>query len=557
MSADDTRDPATDDARDLDTDDARDLDTGDPGADAKHELAAADHTAAGDAPPVPAVVFLSGSRRGDMVPLGAERVTIGTDPATEVRLPDDTEPLPLPVHVTLERRGRTYEMVAEVGAEVWVNGEAVDRMVLASGDVLEVGRDGAILRFRLYPPDRLPYKSLGEIFDDCIECVRAERGPMRKAKAFATLVPRELATRSTRRFRALTVAAIALMSVVTAMTARRDAEVEERLLSEIERIEGLAAFLEGARSPSVAGEELGDIVERLEATADRVEALEAMTGAGARVIADAVPTILFLQGSYHFVEPATERPLRMVPGSDGRPVRNTLGHPALSLDGDGPPLEIFVTGTGFVVTRDGIAATNRHVARPWEFDEAARAILESGFEARWGRLQAFFSGAGPAHAIHVVAASDSADAALVQLESVQGPVPYVTLAERPPSPGEAVIVMGYPLGLRALMARSDPGFVAGLRREAITDFFEQAERVSEAGFMQPLATSGIVGQVTAARIVYDAETTSGGSGGPVLDLSGRVVAVNAATMPQFGGSNLGVPVSRIVELMKRVERQQP
>lgn len=518
---------------------------------------AEDGLAGVDAPSVPAVVFLSGSRRGDIVPLGADRVTIGTDSAADVRLPDDTEPLPLPVHVTLERRGHTYEMVAAAGAGVWVNGEAVDRMVLASGDVLEVGRDGAILRFRLYPADRLPYKSLGEIFDDCLECVRAERGPMRKAKAFATVVPRELATRSTRRFRVLTVVAIALIAFVTASTARRDAEVEERLMSEIERIEGLAAFLEGARSPSVPGEELGDIVERIEATADRVEALEAMTGAGARVIAEAVPTILFLQGSYHFVEPATERPLRMVPGPDGRPVRNTLGYPALSLDGDGPPLEIFVTGTGFVVSPDGLAVTNRHVARPWEFDDAARAILESGFQARWGRIQAFFSSAGSAHAIHVVIASDSADAALVQLEGLSDRVPHVSLAETPPSPGEAVIVMGYPLGLRALMARSDPGFVTGLRRDSITDFFEQAERVSEAGFMQPLATSGIVGQVTAARIVYDAETTSGGSGGPVFDLSGRVVAINAATMPQFGGSNLGVPISRVVELMRRVEREQP
>ncbi len=49
-------------------------------------------------------------------------------------------------------------------------------------------------------------------------------------------------------------------------------------------------------------------------------------------------------------------------------------------------------------------------------------------------------------------------------------------------------------------------------------------------------------QLTDRFVVYDAETTSGGSGGPVLNLAGEVVAVNSAILPEFGGSNLGVPV---------------
>ncbi len=52
--------------------------------------------------------------------------------------------------------------------------------------------------------------------------------------------------------------------------------------------------------------------------------------------------------------------------------------------------------------------------------------------------------------------------------------------------------------------------------------------------------------------MYDAETTSGGSGGPVLSLDGRVVAVNAAILPEFGGSNLGVPVARVHALIERL-----
>ena len=58
-----------------------------------------------------------------------------------------------------------------------------------------------------------------------------------------------------------------------------------------------------------------------------------------------------------------------------------------------------------------------------------------------------------------------------------------------------------------------------------------------------------MGQVTGDAIVYDAETTHGGSGGPVLGVDGKVVAVNAAIIPRFGGSNLGVPASEARRLI--------
>ncbi|HUS98525.1 MAG TPA: hypothetical protein VMX97_17505, partial [Hyphomicrobiaceae bacterium] len=54
-------------------------------------------------------------------------------------------------------------------------------------------------------------------------------------------------------------------------------------------------------------------------------------------------------------------------------------------------------------------------------------------------------------------------------------------------------------------------------------------------------------------VVYDAETTHGGSGGPVLDMNGSVVAINSAILPEYGGSNLGVPVSKLRQLMAEVE----
>ena len=395
---------------------------------------------AGDSP-IPAVVFLSGSRRGETLRLRGDTLRVGTDPDCEVRIPADTEPMPLPHHATLERRGQSYEIISAPGARIWVNGELLERLVLASGDVLEIGRDGAVLRFRLYDSAKIPYKSLPEVFSDCAECVRAERGTLRKAGALVTVVPRELATRTTRRFRALTVLALAAIAVATTITARRSTLIEAQLLSQTERVEYISSL--ATQAAAVSTEELGEVLEELRTTSERVEALEARNSATARVIESAGAATLFLQGSYRFIHPESGRPLRMIAGPDGQPLRNALGHPALNVDGDGPPFEVFLTGTGFVTSPDGLALTNRHVVLPWEFDAAARGLLESGFVAEWSRFVGFLADGSEAHDVRLRITSDDADLAVVQVLGVEGTVPFIGLASAPPSPGDpAAICMG-------------------------------------------------------------------------------------------------------------------
>ena len=114
-----------------------------------------------------------------------------------------------------------------------------------------------------------------------------------------------------------------------------------------------------------------------------------------------------------------------------------------------------------------------------------------------------------------------------------------------------VIVLGYPTGIRALLARAGDRFVEGLAKRPELDFWGVARELAKAGLVTPLASRGIVGQVTSEAIVYDAETTQGGSGGPVLNLNGEVVAVNSAVIPEFGGSNLGVPIAHARKLIER------
>jgi S1-C subfamily serine protease len=146
--------------------------------------------------------------------------------------------------------------------------------------------------------------------------------------------------------------------------------------------------------------------------------------------------------------------------------------------------------------------------------------------------------------------SDDADLALLRCSGVIVLLPHLEIADVPPGPGDEVIVMGYPTGLRAMLAQTGDDFVGDLQESGNLDFWRVAQKLAEGRFIRPLASRGIVGQVSRAVIVYDAETTHGGSGGPVLDITGKVVAVNAAIIPEYGGSNLGVPAEKVVRLLQ-------
>jgi S1-C subfamily serine protease len=68
--------------------------------------------------------------------------------------------------------------------------------------------------------------------------------------------------------------------------------------------------------------------------------------------------------------------------------------------------------------------------------------------------------------------------------------------------------------------------------------------------IRPLVTQGHIGDVLADKIVYDAQTTSGGSGGPLINRDGGVIGVTFAVVKGFGGSNFGVPIRFAQPMLK-------
>jgi S1-C subfamily serine protease len=244
--------------------------------------------------------------------------------------------------------------------------------------------------------------------------------------------------------------------------------------------------------------------------------------------------------------------LRYGVNDEGLPLFSYRGEPLLTLEGDGEVAERQFSGTAFVVNASGALLTNRHVAKPWEDDSSVKTWVEQGMEPVLIKFVGHLPFIDNSFPVRLLKASDESDLAILLCSDVVNNLPHINLSEKPLKPGDEVIVMGYPTGLRAMLAQTGEAFLAELQEDKDLDFWDVAERLSKSNFIRPLASRGIVGQLTTATVVYDADTTHGGSGGPVLDMNGDVVAINTAIIPEYGGSNFGVPVAHARRLLAEV-----
>ncbi len=504
------------------------------------------------------LVHLLGAHRGTTRPLTADHLRIGTSVDSDLHFPADREPAVGESHAILERRGDSY-LIRPIGEHVVkVDGQPVESRVLEGEEILEIGAGGPLLRFRWRDP-RSKGKTLRQALADCAECARHQddRWPSR-LWLFLRGMPGELFTQTSQAARVIVAFLLLALFVGTSALAIQAWRLERRLDSEAARLGDRSAILQVWEG--LSREELrsirDELEDRLSETVQRIEALEAQSEAAQRVIAAASRSVVFLQGAYGFLDSASGRPLRIALGPDGTPLIDSGGRPVVGPTVAGPIFQRLFTGTGFIVSEDGLLLTNRHIALPWQFDEASRGLIDSGLAPVMRRLIGYLPGEEAPFEVSLVAISESADLAVLRCSGITEKVEPLSLAESPPRPGDEVVVLGYPTGIRAVLARSDPEFVESLMQQPDVDFWSIARRLSAEGRISPLATRGIVGQVTESSIVYDAETTSGGSGGPVIAADQRVVAINARILTEFGGSNLGVPAAEARRLLSRVPRDE-
>ncbi len=491
---------------------------------------------------------LTGPARGTASWLSEATLDVSLNEEDMIRIAETgSEPLEDGVVARLHRSGDSYEIEAVGDNPLWVNGERVESRQLEQRDLIEFGDKGPLSRYRLHRQGDLLRRSLGDMLDDAIDYTRVSRRPrLARLQRAASELLSDFVLRTTVVFRVGVILALILLGYVAYQQYQAGLALQRQAATRADQLEEFARTLTRTNQEAIRRSDLGrlrqELSQSLTDTAARVELLEQRGAAANRIIAAATRSIVFLQGAYGFREVESQRLLRYQVDADGNRLFSLRGRPLLTLEGEGDIAQLEFTGTAFVVSADGTMLTNRHLALPWEDDASLDIMLEQGMEPVMTRLIGYLPEVEVGFPLELLRASEDNDLAVLRCTVAVDALPYLELSERLPEPGDEVIVMGYPTGLRSMVAQTGEEFIAALEVDDGIDFWEVAERLSREQFIRPLASRGIVGQISAATVVYDAETTTGGSGGPVLGIEGEVIAVNTAIIPEFGGANFGIPV---------------
>ena len=169
------------------------------------------------------------------------------------------------------------------------------------------------------------------------------------------------------------------------------------------------------------------------------------------------------------------------------------------------------SGSGFVVSTDGLVLTNNHVING---ATTIRVTFQDGREL----------------AATVVATDEQHDLALVRVTAT-GLTPLALSDSTALTVGEVAIAIGSPLG--TFSDTITQGIVSGLGR---------AIDVSETGSRRTTHLTGL--------IQTDAAINPGNSGGPLLDAAGRVIGIVTASASNSQGVGFAVPIAVALPLIR-------
>lgn len=442
-------------------------------------------------------VHLSGSKRGSTEVFTEERLKIGTDPGNELCFDVSVDKTAAPFHAEIELKDCDY-LLKNKADGTFVNGRQVEEIVLRDGDMIEFGAGGPKVRLRMKSEEGDVCKPFREMLEDSVAMATEEHGGgLVTASSFLRELVWEAVTQSSLRFR-MGLAFGVLLGVV------------------------LAAFVFYS---SLSQRQLEKkVVYRLQETAERIETLEERDVVAERIIKDFSDGVCLIQGVYGFGDDAQAGPYNI-------------------------PYEY--TGSGFLISADGRVLTNKHIAVPWWRRPGRFGPVEMGFRPEFKEFRAFFPGVEKHFPLKAEKVSEEFDLAIVRVDPRGEGLPVLELETvRDIVVGEPIVVIGYPAGISAILARVEKSVMDELVYGMGLDFLGLADELSRRRLVRPLATQGHITDVLEDRVVFDAQTTIGGSGGPIIDRNGKVIAITYGIFTGFTGSNFAIPAKHVAELLE-------
>jgi S1-C subfamily serine protease len=303
---------------------------------------------------------------------------------------------------------------------------------------------------------------------------------------------------------------------------------------------------------SAGSADADNIRQQLAKTQDRLNRLESDRKIAETIVSKSGSSVCLLHVVVEFLDRSSGKPILVAVDGLGKPIQDEKGMVQLDTEGSGPHLQLDIFGTGFLVRKDGQLVTNHHVAEPWWGNEQLKKLIEGGASAYALSYTAYFPGSSEGIRAKVERISTEADVATLRLEGTAPAGTLVlTLDDKASSSvsGEPVVLIGYPTGIEGILARAGSDVAERIAGNA-TSVSQIVSKLAAEKLIRPTTTQGHIGDVLKDKIVYDAATTSGGSGGPLFDHNGKVIGVNFAILNGFGGSNLAVPARYAQQLFK-------
>ncbi|HVB87313.1 MAG TPA: trypsin-like peptidase domain-containing protein [Candidatus Dormibacteraeota bacterium] len=303
---------------------------------------------------------------------------------------------------------------------------------------------------------------------------------------------------------------------------------------------------------SADGTQLAALQQQLKLTEKRLTLLEDEGKFAETVVRDYGPSVCLLHVTVEFLDKVSGEPIRMILDSKGNPVVDQDRMVQLGTDGTGPPLRVDIFGTGFLATRDGVLLTNHHVAQPWWKNDDLQQLVSQGAEAYVKSYVAYFPESTKGIPAKLNQISGQADLATLRLEEPPPPNTEVLKVDSAASAsvtGDPVVLMGYPTGIEGILARAGSDVANKIAAQS-HDVDQIMAQLAADKLIRPTTTQGHIGDLLKNEIVYDAATTSGGSGGPLFNRDGDVIGINFAILKGFGGSNLAIPARYATTLLK-------